>query len=151
MPQSGYEAERSAVLHPMDDGVFLGTESTTGHDAAAVVSLCRLGTADVPSSGVAAEDHLEVRLLDSDDPDANCNLEFILADTSDVIAEMRAEGHRVLVHCVRAEQRTPSVALAYAIRKGATPEEAQVMIANALPDSRRSCRLWDQAAGGRLY
>ena len=37
-----------AVPHPLDDGVLLGTENTTGHDATAVVSLFRRGMLDVP-------------------------------------------------------------------------------------------------------
>jgi len=100
----------------------------------------------VPLGDVVPRDHLEVRLLDSDAPDDNPNLAFTLANTATVIAELRAEGHRVLVHCVRAEQRTPSVAVAYAIRQGATPEEARAMVAEALPGSRQRGRLWDQAA-----
>jgi ADP-ribosyl-[dinitrogen reductase] hydrolase len=95
----------------------------------------------------AADDHVEVRLLDSDDLDDNPNLAFTLDDTAAVIAELRAEGHRVLVHCVRAEQRTPSVAVAYAVRQGATPEDARASIAEALPNSRQHGRLWDLADG----
>ena len=82
----------------------------------------------------------------SDDPDDNPNLDFALADTAAVIGELRAEGHQVLVHCVRAEQRTPSVALVYAVRLGATPEQAREVVAKALPRSRQRGRLWDQAA-----
>jgi ADP-ribosyl-[dinitrogen reductase] hydrolase len=70
-----------------------------------------------------------------------------MTDTADVVAELRAEGHKVLVHCVRAEQRTPSVAVAYGMRLGATPGQARAMIAQALPEGRRSGRLWDSADG----
>ena len=135
------------VRHPMDDGVFLGTETSSDHDATAIVSLFRRGTAEVPFGDVEPANHVEVRLLDSDDPDANLNLSFTLDDTAAVIAELRAEGHRVLVHCVRAEQRTPSVAVAYACRLGASPEQARRMIAEVLPDSRQHGRLWDYAVG----
>jgi ADP-ribosylglycohydrolase len=136
-----------AVPHPLDEGVLLGTENTTGHDATAVVSLFRRGMLDVPLEGVSPGDHVEVRLIDSSDPAANPNLAFTLADTAAVIAELRAEGHRVLVHCVQAQQRTPSTAVAYAVRLGATPDEARRMVAEALPRSRRRGRLWDYAAG----
>ncbi|QNN52320.1 ADP-ribosylglycohydrolase family protein [Nocardioides mesophilus] len=142
----GY-ASRPAVAHPVDDGVYLGTEHTSDHDATAIVSLFRRGRLDVPFQGIAAENHIEVRLLDLEDPAANPNLAFTLADTAAVIDELRGEGHRVLVHCVQAQQRTPSVAVAYAIRRGATHTEARRMVAEALPHSRRHGRLWDFAAG----
>ncbi|MGZ8741713.1 MAG: ADP-ribosylglycohydrolase family protein, partial [Nocardioides sp.] len=58
------EPDREAVRHPMDDKVFLGTENTTEHDATAIVSLFRRGRLDVPSPGIAPENHVEVRLLD---------------------------------------------------------------------------------------
>lgn len=139
------ERHRPAVVHPLDDGVWLGTENTTDHDATAVVSLFRRGRLDVPVDGIAPENHVEVRLIDSDDPRANPHLDFVLADTAALIAELREEGHRVLVHCVAAQQRTPSVAAAYAVHLGATPEEARAMVAGALPHSRRHGRLWDHA------
>ena len=142
----GYgERRRPAVRHPMDHEVFLGTENTSEHDATAIVSLFRRGRLDVPFQGIAPENHLEVRLLDLEEPAANPNLAFTLADTAAVIAELRAEGHRVLVHCVAAQQRTPTVAVAYAVARGATPEEARRMVAEALPHSRRRGRLWDFA------
>jgi hypothetical protein len=138
---------RAAVRHPLDDGVFLGTEHTSDHDATAIVSLFRRGTADVPFGDVEPENHLEVRLLDSDDPADNPNLAFTLADSAAVIAEMRGQGHRVLLHCVRAEQRTPSVAVEYAVRLGATADAARAMIADVLPHSRQRGRLWDSTNG----
>lgn len=141
------EPARPAVRHPMDDGVFLGTENTTEHDTTAVVSLFRRGRLDVPFQGIAPENHVEVRLLDSDAPEANPNLAFTLADTAAFIGELRHEGHRVLVHCVAAQQRTPSVAVAYAVHRGATPAEARLMVAEALPHSRRRGRLWEFATG----
>ena len=144
-----HETERPAVPHPLDDGVLLGTANPGRHDATAVVSLMRRGLDEVPAAGVDARDHVEVRLIDSDDPDANPNLAFTLADTAAFVEELRAEGHRVLVHCVAAQQRTPSVAVAYAVRRGADPAEARSMVATALPHSRRRGRLWDLAAPER--
>ena len=44
--------DRPAVRHPVDDGVFLGTENTSEHDATAIVSLFRRGTLDVPHGDV---------------------------------------------------------------------------------------------------
>ena len=134
--------------HPIDPEVLLGTENTTDHDATAIVSLFRRGRLDVPFQGIAPENHVEVRLLDSNDPKANPNLAFTLADTAAFIDELRREGHRVLVHCVAAQQRTPSVGVAYAVSRGATPDEARRMIAEALPHSRRRGRFWDFATAG---
>lgn len=142
------EPGRPAVVHPLDDEVLLGTENTTDHEATAIVSLFRRGRFDVPADGIAAEDHVEVRLIDSDDPHANPNLDFVLADTTSLIEELRAAGHRVLVHCVAAQQRTPSVAAAYAVRRGASPGEARRLVAEALPWSRRRGLLWDHATAG---
>ena len=144
------EPSRPAVPHPIDPEVLLGTENTTDHDATAIVSLFRRGRLDVPFQGIAPENHVEVRLLDSNDPKANPNLAFTLADTAAFIDELRREGHRVLVHCVAAQQRTPSVGVAYAVRRGATPDEARRMIAEALPHSRQRGRLWDVSCSTHL-
>ena len=142
------EPPRAAVPHPLDDGVWLGTEVTTDHDATSVVSLFRRGRLDVPVDGIGPENHVEARLIDSDNPLANPNLDFVLADTAALIDELRQEGHRVLVHCVAAQQRTPTVAAAYAVRRGATPDEARRMVAEALPRSRRRGLLWEHATTG---
>ena len=142
------EPDRPAVAHPLDEGVLLGTENTIDLDATAIVSLFRRGRLDVPADGVAPENHVEVRLIDSDQPHHNPNLDFVLADTAELIDELRAEGHRVLVHCVAAQQRTPSVAAAYAVRRGATPYEARRLVKQALPWSRRRGLLWERATVG---
>ena len=139
------EPARPAVRHPMDPGVFLGTELSGDQDATAIVSLFRRGRLDVPAPGIALGNHVEARLIDSEDPEANHNLGFVLADSAALVHELRQQGHEVLVHCVRGEQRTPSVALAYAVQLGATPADARRQLATALPASRRWGRLWDMA------
>lgn len=131
------------VPHPHDDGVVLGTVATTGHRCDAAVSLCRRGTGEVPAAGVRARDHVEVWLMDSEDPADNPNLGFVLADTADVIATMRAEGRRVLLHCVAAEQRTPTMAIAYAARLGVDRADAAQAVRGALPSTRGHGLLWD--------
>lgn len=141
------EPPRPAGPHPADDGVWLGTIDSTDHDATAIVSLCRLGVADAPALGVRPEDHLEVRLIDTEDPEANPNLDFTIADTAKVVRALREEGHRVLVHCVRAEQRTPAIALAYSRLLGTPTDVAMDQIIHALPGSRRTGRLWEAALG----
>lgn len=136
---------QSAAAHPADPGVILGTVSDLGRVGDAVVSLCRLGAAQVPASGVAPEDHLEFWLIDTNDPQLNPNLDFVLADAAEAVADLRAEDKTVLVHCVAAEQRTPSVALAYSRHLGIPPAEAGEEIKAALASTRGSGRLWEQA------
>ncbi|HVM26506.1 MAG TPA: ADP-ribosylglycohydrolase family protein, partial [Mycobacteriales bacterium] len=53
-------ASAALVPHPDDDGVLLGAVGALRPGVAdAVVSLCRLGTGQVPLRGVASEDHVE--------------------------------------------------------------------------------------------
>lgn len=134
-----------SAVHPHDDGVILGTYATTDHGCDAVVSLCRVGSEDRPA-GVAPEDHIEFRLIDSDDPADNPHLEFVLADAATAIKELRVEGKTVFVHCVAAQQRTPSVALAYSRLLGIDAGKAQADIRAALPELRGHGRLWGTAA-----
>lgn len=126
--------------HPHDSGVWLGGIDALRNlppEVDAVVSLCRLGAGEVPAPGVAPVDHLEVYLIDSSRPETNPHLDFVLADTADVIAQLRSEGHVVLLHCVAAQSRTPTVAAAYAMRSLEIPApQAVAEIVAALPGSR---------------
>jgi predicted protein tyrosine phosphatase len=128
-----YNGDSSTVAHPDDPGVLLGAARALRPGVAdAVVSMCRLGTAQVPLSGVDRRDHVEVWLIDQDD--ANNNLPAVLADTASLIRDMRAEGKTVLVHCAYAQSRTPIVAAAYgALVTGADPIDTLDRIAAVLP------------------
>ncbi|TFC33159.1 ADP-ribosylglycohydrolase family protein [Cryobacterium sp. MDB1-18-2] len=109
------------VRHPHDDHIWLGAAGaldTLPDDIDAVVSLCRVGTEQVPAR---IRHRLEVRLIDKDDPAQNPNLDVVLLDTVNALAALRAEGHTVLLHCAQAESRTPSVAALYAARHRAVP------------------------------
>ncbi len=93
----------------VDEGVIFGdfgALATTTTDA--YLSLCRIGVDDrkVP-------DHEVVWLLDQP---GNANAARVLADTADAIAAFRSANKTVFVHCVRAESRTPTVAMAWLIR-----------------------------------
>lgn len=132
-----------AVPHPMDPGVVLGTINTPDHGCDAVVTLCRRGRVRDPR--VAREDQVDVWLLDDDDPSKNANLDFVFADTARVIRELRDEGKTVFVHCVAAQQRTPSVAIAYARLLGVSRDEARALVRAALPSARGSGLLWERA------
>ena len=134
---SAYKDSGVLARHPHDEGVWLGGVDALrklpgGVDA--VVSLCRLGVAQVPAPGVAAGDHIEVWLVDDPEQDENPNLDFVLTDAAAAIAALRAEGRTVLLHCVQAQSRTPAVAALYGARlTGRTPSDALADIVEALP------------------
>ena len=134
------------VPHPYDDGVTLGTAWPSEHETDVVVSLCRLGTERRHLPRVADADQLDVWLIDSDNAESNPHLDFLLADTAAYIAAQRDQGRCVYVHCVAAQQRTPSVALAYAALRGQDPAAAREAIKGVLPSTRASGALWDAAA-----
>lgn len=102
-----------SVAHPYDPEVVLANLShMRGQDRAdAVVSLCRIGTADVPAR-VPARDRVEVWLADT--TGANPNLHFVLDQAARAVAALRREGKRVLLHCAAGQSRTPAVAAHYA-------------------------------------
>jgi ADP-ribosyl-[dinitrogen reductase] hydrolase len=123
------------VRHPHDDGVWLGNVATLralppGVDA--VVSLCRVHDDDLP----VGVEQVDVRLIDDIGPDANPNLDFVLTDTVRLIEQLRNEGRTVLVHCVAAQSRTPTVAALYgAHRQRISGEAALREVTSVLPDT----------------
>jgi len=125
------------VRHPHDDGVWLGAVGSLDAlppEVDAVVSLCRIGSKQVPAH---IRDHVEFRLIDKADPAENPNLHFVLTDAADTIAALRAEGRTVLLHCVQAKSRTPTVAALYAARHLGVPvERALSEVVAALPYAR---------------
>jgi ADP-ribosyl-[dinitrogen reductase] hydrolase len=137
-------ASSETVPHPYDEGVLLGTHASTGHDVDAVVSMCRVGRQQ--RCFADATEVIHSRLMDSEDPAANPNLDFTLLDTAQAVLGLRREGKRVLLHCVAAEQRTPSVAVAYAVLLGADPAQAQRDVMQVLPSTRGRGLVWDAAA-----
>ena len=101
--------------HPYDDGVLLGGIGVLRRlpeEVDAVVSLCRVADEDVPDG----MPHVEVRLIDRPERDENPHLDFVLLDTVGVIEQFRREGRTVLVHCVGAYSRTPTVGALYGAR-----------------------------------
>ena len=136
---SEYGGAGVLARHPHDDRVWLGgvqalRDLPDGVDA--VVSLCRLGADEVPAPGVDPGDHVEVWLIDSPDPDRNPHLDHVLTQAADTVAALRAEGRTVLLHCVQAQSRTPTVAALYATRhRGIPPTTALAEVTAALPDA----------------
>jgi ADP-ribosyl-[dinitrogen reductase] hydrolase len=102
----------------------------------AVVSLCEVWEQETAAVRERGAEWVEVRLADDDDPAENPNLDFVLGDTVAVIEELRAAGHVVLVHCVAACSRTPTIGALYAMRRtGASPDAALASVIAALPEA----------------
>lgn len=119
------------VQHPADPGVWLGSQNALGElpdSVTAVISLCRVGTAEVPEG----LESIRVRLIDQ--PGHNLNLDFTLADATDVLAELRADGKEVFVHCAEAHSRTAAVGALYAARhRGVPADQAWMQMKSVLP------------------
>jgi ADP-ribosyl-[dinitrogen reductase] hydrolase len=129
----GYGDPHFLVPLPGDDGVLLGNLTSLAdavEQVDAVVSLCRVGTAQVP----AGLEHHEVWLVDEADESSNPNLAFAIDDGVEAIRTLRAEGKRVFLHCVAGASRTPTVAAAYLARhEGIPATEAMQRVAEVIP------------------
>jgi ADP-ribosyl-[dinitrogen reductase] hydrolase len=150
----GFSGTGTFAVHPHDSDVRLGgidaLRRLPDHtDAAlngvdAVVSLCRLGADEIPAAGIAPDNHVEVWLVDSNRDEANPHLAYVIDQAASVVSDLRAEGHTVLLHCVQAQSRTPSVAARYSARtRGLSPQQALDDICNALPDASPQTALRD--------
>jgi ADP-ribosyl-[dinitrogen reductase] hydrolase len=111
-------------------GNFGGTVHAVDDAATVVVSLCRMGTGDVPQ-GV---EHHTVGLIDTTAAD-NPNAAFLLLDTARTIGALTDAGECVFTHCVRAEHRAPSMAAAYLITRGVDVHTAIARAGEALGGS----------------
>ncbi|SOE03483.1 ADP-ribosylglycohydrolase family protein [Blastococcus haudaquaticus] len=91
----------------------------------AVISLCRLGE-PFP--------HELQRMAYIADNEHNSDLDVVLADVLDDMAALRAEGHRLLVHCHGGASRTGLVFRAWLMRtEGMSADEATAHIADRWP------------------
>ena len=114
-----------SAAHPHDPGVVLGNLALTEHGGPApvdaVVSLCRVGSDPVlTATGV---EHTRIWLVDK--PGANNSLHFALDQAAREVMRLRAEGKRVLIHCVAGRSRTPAVAALYShLAYGVPPLDA---------------------------
>lgn len=149
---SSYGDVSTLVRHPHDRKVWLGAAGALAalpEEVDAVVSLCRVGIRQVPDS---IRDHIEVWLVDDPNPEKNPNLEFVLYDTVDAIARLRAQGRTVFVHGATARGRTPTVAALYSARHLGLPmDEVLLDLQRVLPlanpneafmDALRPHRMW---------
>jgi ADP-ribosyl-[dinitrogen reductase] hydrolase len=128
-------AETTVTEHPDDPGVLLSAVGAVRPGVAdAVVSLCRMGSDLAPLPGVPPQDHVESWLIDEDN--ANLDLAGQLVDAASAVRELRAEGKTVLLHCVHAHSRTPTVAAVYgAMVTGSSPTAALDRVLDVLPTS----------------
>lgn len=120
--------------HPFDMGLLIGSAPALDElpdDVDAVVSLCLTGRKQVP----AHVEHLTFRLIDSPDLAENPNLDFVIQDAALTVQALRAQGKRVFLHCVRAESRTPTVAIAYALLVGVPLAQAHAGVLQVLPNA----------------
>jgi ADP-ribosyl-[dinitrogen reductase] hydrolase len=131
------------LRHPADEGVILGTVATRDSSVDAVVSLCRTGNRDVMAESVRAEDHVEFWLIDTDRAD-NPNLSFVIDDAARTVRDLRQKGRHPLLHCVRCESRTPTVAARYGMLFGSSASEAKQEISELLGSPGRNPALWEE-------
>jgi ADP-ribosyl-[dinitrogen reductase] hydrolase len=66
-------------------------------------------------------------------------VDFVLADTADLLDALIGERKRVFLHCVQAQNRTPAVAAAYLVRHhGHDPDAAVDRVRQVLGTRPRS-------------
>lgn len=105
----------TVAYHPYDKQVLLGGIGVLRRPSVhfdAVISLCRLADEDMRHT----MPHTEVRLIDRSEPDENPHLDYVLLDTVRLVEQLRGQGHTVLVHCVGAYSRTPTIGALYGAR-----------------------------------
>ncbi|WP_413353908.1 ADP-ribosylglycohydrolase family protein [Microbacterium sp. 1P06AB] len=115
---TAYAGSDYLFRHPHDDGLWIGSLAALDRlpsEVDAVVSLCRVGRTQVP----AGLESVQVWLVDQDD--RNANLDLVLTEAADVVAELRREGKQVFLHCAEGRSRTSAVAALYGARHREIP------------------------------
>ena len=118
---------RSVELHGVTFGNVAALDGALAAGADTVISLCRMGTDDVPPD----VDHHVLGLLDST-PDENPNAVLLLTDATTYLLDLVAARRRPFVHCVQAENRTPACAITWLLQNGAAPDDAVRQVAEVL-------------------
>lgn len=143
----GHPSATGATAHPRDIGLWIdGTAGLRplppGIDA--VVSLCPLGHEQTPRPPVAAGDHVNVWLIDSEDPAENPNLELVADQTLKMLLRLRSEGKTVYMHCARGASRTAFIGALYGAHLGHIPAvEALAEIQQAMPAAKPNALFMD--------
>lgn len=126
-----YAVSDFLAQHPHDPGVWIGSLAALDRlptEVDAVVTLCRVGTAQVPDRC----ESVQVWLIDRDG--RNPHLEFVLTEAADAVAALRAEGRTVFLHCAEGRSRTAAVAALYGARhRGVALETSWRDVRGALP------------------
>jgi len=124
----------TCVPHPQVSGVWIGDVGALDDlpvEIDAVVSLCRVGTSQVPAHASS----YAVCLIDSVAAD-NPNVDFVIDDAARTVLRLREEGHEVFLHCVAGQSRTPAVAARVAVLAGLPLEGALTAVVDALPGAK---------------
>ena len=108
--QPGWVTDASMEVREASGLVLGGQQILRDGEFDAVVSLSRIGSEE---SSLPAAQHARVWVMDSEDPEQNRNLHYLLRQVSDLLDSWLGEGRRVLLHCVQAQNRTPSFGMAY--------------------------------------
>lgn len=127
---SGYGGG-TCVPHPLVEGVWIGDAlglELLPESIGAVVSMCRIGTDQVPADVVSHA----VRLHDTV-PGDNPNLDFVVDDAARTVLRHRDAGREVYLHCVAGQSRTPTVAARVAVLDGHDVDEALPAVKAVLP------------------
>ncbi len=124
------------AAHPGDSGLLvgnLGGLQNLPSDVDAIVSLCRVGTEQIPQK--PNREHFALWLIDR--PNQNIDTFIALTQAAQLVKELRDEGKKVFLHCQEGISRTPSVAAAYAMMSaGITANEALAELRPVLPHSK---------------
>jgi ADP-ribosyl-[dinitrogen reductase] hydrolase len=136
-----------ALTHPADEQARIGGMASLEHGCDAAVSACRVGREEPLLAGIAQDDRIELLLIDDDTVLKNPNLHFVIDEGARAACQLRHEGRRVLIHCVNAESRSPSVAARYGVLRGGTADESRREVQAALDAWRGprdpTPRLWE--------
>ncbi|RYC10497.1 ADP-ribosylglycohydrolase family protein [Nocardioides zhouii] len=131
---SDWDVAGTCVSHPLVSGVWIGDSGALDRlpeEIDAVVSLCRVGTAQPAAAAV----RLAARILDTT-PEDNPNIEFAIDDVARTVLRLRDEGRAVFLHCVTGQSRTPVVAARVAVLAGHPLAESLSAVVDALPAAR---------------
>lgn len=128
-----WDAAGTCVPHPLVRDVWIGDVRGLDRlpdEVDAVLSLCRVGREQ--PRGLLRH---QVRLLDSVAVD-NPNVDFVIDDAARTVLRLRDAGHRVYLHCVAGQSRTPTVAARVAVLDGVPRERALREVTAVLPGAR---------------
>lgn len=107
------DTPRRVTLDGVEFGNVAALADAVREGADTVISLCRMGTDEVP----AGVEHHTLGLLDTV-AEENPNLEFLLVDATAAIQQLVDDGRHIFVHCVQAQNRTPTLAAMWLSHSG---------------------------------